>query len=819
MIADAARPVELKARGEEDKPLKDLGRCRSEHVEVSCFWDWKSEADGKSDTEFLENNAKMAVNTQFLHTNATAHSFVLGAVAELVDNAVDEGNQAHAQRATYVHVYVRPNLNRLGDHHMAPVLVVEDDGGGMLPCELQNCISLGYSMRKHAKKVGRYGNGLKSGAFRLGSTLFIITKSSKDGTITVGLSSFIANVKAGNNEPINHFIAFNSDFSPRYFGDSCEHREEWQKAHRFLGEYGPFEDVEALNTHLRQLPPHGTQVMLCDLWTCKDSKEYELDFLSDPYDVQVRTQQQVAVKAWNVDTGKERALAYKKSLRAYMAILYLELPPGFQMYLCQKLVPMIRLKDDMQFPWNKPYRPRLHKDEGEQRDPGGGGMDAAHEEKPAAEITIGFAKEAKAGGGTDLKGVCIYHKKRLIVAYEQPRSWTWSTGKGVIGVVDLNFLNPLHNKQDFETSEPRTKLSNELAKRVLEFWKLNCHRIGYKPEKDRRPSKPVGPPRTGGALLVEPPALPGPAPEARVDTAAALLEPPLRLGHLEEWMQSTTAMPSALLPSAPIAEDPVHLDKGIAAGRPGQTCARPHAEAALPLSGAGLHDEETEEREELERASPGRLRQEHADVQRYVAAKQAALQQTGPGLGEGPAESKPQVKREEAATGRTAQPTLDSRMINLKSQLSTAERKATELDAELQKERRERQHMQDQWAMERSRLQRALKASEAALSRANSELERAAQENKARARRTQEAVLKGQCHRPNVLRLGGGLVPLGVEGVRCPPANLATLTRNAETAHATQRAAKMFQQAPAVPALSRLACGAGADVLHDASTG
>eukprot|EP00854_Cymbomonas_tetramitiformis_P001842 gene1842-2513_t len=404
MIADAARPVELKARGEEDKPLKDLGRCRSEHVEVSCFWDWKSEADGKSDTEFLENNAKMAVNTQFLHTNATAHSFVLGAVAELVDNAVDEGNQAHAQRATYVHVYVRPNLNReisvlvslridrydplvvglhnctslrvkcaevfgglsdgslqLGDHHMAPVLVVEDDGGGMLPCELQNCISLGYSMRKHAKKVGRYGNGLKSGAFRLGSTLFIITKSSKDGTITVGLSSFIANVKAGNNEPINHFIAFNSDFSPRYFGDSCEHREEWQKAHRFLGEYGPFEDVEALNTHLRQLPPHGTQVMLCDLWTCKDSKEYELDFLSDPYDVQVRTQQQVAVKAWNVDTGKERALAYKKSLRAYMAILYLELPPGFQMYLCQKLVPMIRLKDDMQFPWNKPYRPRLHK--------------------------------------------------------------------------------------------------------------------------------------------------------------------------------------------------------------------------------------------------------------------------------------------------------------------------------------------------------------------------------------------------------------------------------------------------------------------------
>ncbi|MCJ8732319.1 hypothetical protein PDJAM_G00209990 [Pangasius djambal] len=67
-------------------------------------------------------------------------------------------------------------------------------------------------------------------------------------------------------------------------------------------------------------------------------------------------------------------------------------------------------------------------------------------------ITITFGYNTKSKGHY---GLMMYHKNRLIKAYERVacQRKANSTGVGVIGVIECNYLTPTHNKQDFENTD------------------------------------------------------------------------------------------------------------------------------------------------------------------------------------------------------------------------------------------------------------------------------------------------------------------------------------------------------------------------------
>uniref|UniRef100_A0A453S960 Morc S5 domain-containing protein n=1 Tax=Aegilops tauschii subsp. strangulata TaxID=200361 RepID=A0A453S960_AEGTS len=123
------------------------------------------------------------VHPKFLHTNATSHKWAFGAIAELLDNAVDE----ICNGATFVKVDKSINLK-----DSSPMLVFQDDGGGMDPEGVRQCMSLGFSTKKSKTTIGQYGNGFKTSTMRLGADAIVFTRAIRGSNVTlsVGLLSY-----------------------------------------------------------------------------------------------------------------------------------------------------------------------------------------------------------------------------------------------------------------------------------------------------------------------------------------------------------------------------------------------------------------------------------------------------------------------------------------------------------------------------------------------------------------------------------------------------------------------------------------------------
>ncbi|KAG9348790.1 hypothetical protein JZ751_029107 [Albula glossodonta] len=90
-------------------------------------------------------------------------------------------------------------------------------------------------------------------------------------------------------------------------------------------------------------------------------------------------------------------------------------------------------------------------------------------------ITFGYNTKSK-----EQYGIMMYHKKRLIRAYEHVGCQLKGRGVGIIGVIECNFLEPTHNKQDFNDTEEYRKIKVNLGTKLEEYWK----EIRYKRKDD-----------------------------------------------------------------------------------------------------------------------------------------------------------------------------------------------------------------------------------------------------------------------------------------------------------------------------------------------
>ncbi|KAJ9163926.1 hypothetical protein P3X46_023548 [Hevea brasiliensis] len=408
------------------------------------------------------------VHPKFLHSNATSHKWALGAFAELLDNSLDEV----CNGATYVNIDMlesRKNGSRM--------LLIEDNGGGMDPDKMRQCMSLGYSAKsKVANTIGQYGNGFKTSTMRLGADVIVFSrchgKDGKSPTQSIGLLSYTFLRSTGKEDIVVPMLDYErkggewNKMTRVSIGD-------WNRNAQTIVQWSPFSSEADLLHQFNPMSDHGTRIIIYNLWE-DDQGLLELDFDTDPHDIQLRG---VNRDEKNIQMAREfpnsrHFLTYRHSLRSYTSILYLRPPPGFRIILRGQDVEHHNIVNDMMLSQEITYRPQ-HGADGVSKD-----------SNMAAIVTVGFVKDAKYH--IDVQGFNVYHKNRLIKPFWRLWNAAGSDGRGVIGVLEANFVEPAHDKQGFERTTVLARLEGRLVQMQKSYWSTYCHKIGYAPRRNKK---------------------------------------------------------------------------------------------------------------------------------------------------------------------------------------------------------------------------------------------------------------------------------------------------------------------------------------------
>ncbi|KAL1371553.1 hypothetical protein AAHE18_01G141400 [Arachis hypogaea] len=363
------------------------------------------------------------VHPLFLHSNATSHKWAFGAIAELLDNAVDEIQNG----ATYVIV------DRISNpKDKSPALLIQDDGGGMDPEAMRRCMSFGFS-DKSKFAIGQYGNGFKTGTMRLGADVIVFSRHLNNGILTqsIGLLSYTYMMQTQLDRIVVPMVHYQINTSSGSFG-ILNDQEHFISNLSIMLRWSPFTSEIELLKQLDEIGCHGTKIIIYNLWFNDDSN-LELDFDFDTEDICIAgdiKKEVDALSSWETLNEQHTANRLRYSLRS------------------------------------------------------------------AVVTTIGFVKEAPE---VNVHGFNIYHKNRLILPYWQVVSYLRSRGRGVVGVLKADFIQPTHNKQDFERTSLFAKLEHRLKEMTWEYWDCHCQLLGYQKNRpksqvpiDTLPPKPPG---------------------------------------------------------------------------------------------------------------------------------------------------------------------------------------------------------------------------------------------------------------------------------------------------------------------------------------
>ncbi|KAF3440746.1 hypothetical protein FNV43_RR19032 [Rhamnella rubrinervis] len=417
------------------------------------------------------------VHPKFLHSNATSHKWAFGAIAELLDNAVDEIHNG----ATFIKV------DKIGVmKNNAPALLFQDDGGGMDPEGIRKCMSLGYSSKKGNTTIGQYGNGFKTSTMRLGADVIVFSRATRTSQVTqsIGLLSYTFLRRTGQDEVIVPMIDFDvsGNWAEAIIYTS---QDDWSSNLRTILEWSPFATKEELLLQFDDIGAHGTKIIIYNLWL-NDEGIYELNFDDDDEDIRLRDEAahgsvaNLHKKTIELQSHISYRLCY--SLRAYVSMLYLRKFTNFSIILRGKPVEQFDIADELKHTEVVSYRPQQY----------------SILREISVETKIGFIKEAPA---LSVSGFNVYHKNRLIRPFWKVTADGSSKGNGVVGVLEANFIEPAHDKQDFERSSQFIRLESRLKQMVAEYWKRHCHLVvlqvpgskAHNMKKNLSVQTPVGP--------------------------------------------------------------------------------------------------------------------------------------------------------------------------------------------------------------------------------------------------------------------------------------------------------------------------------------
>ncbi|KVI06309.1 protein MICRORCHIDIA 6-like isoform X1 [Cynara cardunculus var. scolymus] len=448
-------------------PVDDASLCSTSPICAAplCRQFWKAGAYNddltpKSTTK--SGSSYLHIHPKFLHSNATSHKWAFGAIAELIDNAVDEIQK----EATYVIID-----KAINPRNGSTALLIQDDGGGMDPEAMRRCLSFGFSDKKSAFAIGKYGNGFKTSTMRLGADVIVFSRYLTDRTLTqsIGLLSYTFLTRAGYDRIVVPMVHYEFNFMTGSFDPlQSESKDKPNVNLSILLKWSPYSTEEELLKQFEDVGSHGTKVVIYNLWLDEDGN-MELDFESDPEDICISWDGKGKVKEGSRMAASEQHVAkrLRYSLRAYLSVLYLKLPDTFAMVLRGKVVLYHNIATDLKHTEFILYKPH-----------------SAGCAEGAVVTTIGFLKEAP---NVNIHGFNIYHKNRLILPFWPVVVFSDSRGRGVAGVLEANFIEPTHNKQDFEKTSVFQKLITRLKEMTWEYWDYHCGLIGYQIKKKARP--------------------------------------------------------------------------------------------------------------------------------------------------------------------------------------------------------------------------------------------------------------------------------------------------------------------------------------------
>uniref|UniRef100_A0A0E0CK98 Morc S5 domain-containing protein n=1 Tax=Oryza meridionalis TaxID=40149 RepID=A0A0E0CK98_9ORYZ len=331
------------------------------------------------------------------------------AFAELLDNSLDEV----ANGATYVNIDMLENKK-----DGTRMVSVEDDGGGMDPDKMRHCMSLGYSAKSKVKDtIGQYGNGFKTSTMRLGADVLVLSRSCGNGgrrrTQSIGMLSYTFLRETRKDDIIVPMIDYEK--GQQYWKRMMRTTSiDWQTSLATIIEWSPYSSEAELLQEFSSIKEQGTRIIIYNLWE-NEQGELELDFDTD--------------------------------VNSYASILYLRVPSVFQMILRGKEIEHHNIIGDMMMKNHVIYKPVMT--DGFPRD-----IDMM------TDVTIGFVKDAK--HHIPIQGFNVYHKNRLIKPFWRVWALPGIQGRGVIGVLEVNFVEPAHDKQDFERTNSFARLEARL---------------------------------------------------------------------------------------------------------------------------------------------------------------------------------------------------------------------------------------------------------------------------------------------------------------------------------------------------------------------
>ncbi|XP_066373876.1 protein MICRORCHIDIA 6-like [Miscanthus floridulus] len=421
---------------------------------------WKAGDYGSASQAALNNgHNRLQIHPKFLHSNATSHKWPFGAIAELLDNAIDEVSNG----ATFVKID-KMKHSPDGDYS----LVIEDNGGGMSPKSLRHCMSFGFSQKCTTSSIGQYGNGFKTSTMRLGADAIVFTCTKDDRRLTrsIGLLSYTFLMRSNCSDIFVPAVDYELDASSSTFKRkmNCGEKHFLSNLSTLL-KWCSFSTEDELLNQFSDMECHGTKIFVFNLWL-NDALEMELDFITDKEDILISGAPEIR-PGWNTVeslTQMHVANRFRYSLRPSM--LYLHVPENFQIILCGRAVEPHYVVNDLIYRECIKYRPQVEVTT-----------------EVDAITTIGFLKGAPR---LDIYGFSVYHKNRLILPY-------WCAGscsgrrRGIAGVLEANFIRPTHDKQDFERTGLFQRLETRLKDMAKEYWTYHCHMVGYNPVMKRPP--------------------------------------------------------------------------------------------------------------------------------------------------------------------------------------------------------------------------------------------------------------------------------------------------------------------------------------------
>ncbi|XP_070770954.1 MORC family CW-type zinc finger protein 3a [Enoplosus armatus] len=374
---------------------------------------------------------------KYLHTNSTSHTWPFSAIAELIDNAYDPDVSAK-------HFWIDKTMVK-GEE----CLSFMDNGNGLDHVAMRKMLSFGYSDKvavNGIKPIGMYGNGFKSGAMRLGKDAIVFSRSKN--TTCVGMLSQTYLEKLCAEQIIVPIVCFEQ---------SETNQEEDKASLRDILRYSSFNTQKDLLDEVNAISSSGsggktgTRIIIWNLRRTSTSTT-EFDFEKDRYDIRIPSD---VYEEINDTSQPPRVTSYVPdsvcSLRAYCSILYLK--PRMQIIIRGQKVKSQLIAKSLAYIRKDHYKPTFLP----KRIP----------------ITFGYNTKSK-----DQYGIMMYHKNRLIKAYERVGCQLKANqkGVGVIGIIECYFLEPTHNKQNFNETDKYRKTMINLGTKLEEYWQEINHK-------------------------------------------------------------------------------------------------------------------------------------------------------------------------------------------------------------------------------------------------------------------------------------------------------------------------------------------------------